>query len=44
MRKIQVWAICNWGVIIKSGFSTSTDAYNYMILHNIDGAVARVWI
>lgn len=44
MRKRQVWAVVDWGKIIKSGFSSSTEAYKWIVLHGIDATVARVWI
>jgi hypothetical protein len=44
MKKRQVWAVVEWGKIIKSGFSSSAEAYKWLVIHDIDAAVARVWI
>lgn len=41
--KKQTWAIVDWGKIIKAGFRTSDEAYTWMVIHGVDGAVARVW-
>lgn len=44
MKRHQVWAVVDWGHVIKSGFSSSAEAYKWMVLHDVDAAVARVWI
>ena len=44
MKKHQVWAVVEWGKIIKSGFSSSAEAYKWLVIHDIDATVARVWI
>lgn len=44
MKKRQVWAVADWGKIIKAGFATSAEAYNWMVVHGIKALVCRVWI
>ena len=44
MKKRQVWAVADWGKIIKSGFSSSAEAYKWLVIHGVDAAVVRVWI
>ena len=43
MKKKQVWAVVDWGTIIKAGFASAAAAYDWMVTHGVDGTVARVW-
>jgi len=44
MKKRYVWAVGDWGVIIKAGFATSAEAYAWKVEHGVDGIVFRTWI
>lgn len=41
--KTVTFAVMDWGKVIRCGFPTAEAAYEWKLIHNINGVVVKVW-